>query len=44
MRGILVDWLVDVHLKFKLFPETLFLAVNIADRYLGISNVAKARL
>jgi len=24
MRGILIDWLVDVHLKFKLLPETLF--------------------
>lgn len=33
MRGILVDWLVDVHLKFKLSPETLFLAVNLMDRY-----------
>ena len=25
MRGILLDWLVDVHLKFKLRDETLFL-------------------
>jgi len=33
MRSILVDWLVDVHLKFKLSPETLFLAVNLMDRY-----------
>ena len=34
MRGILFDWLVDVHLKFKLLPETLFLTFNIIDRYL----------
>jgi len=34
MRGILMDWLVDVHLKFKLLPETLFLTVNFIDRYL----------
>ncbi len=34
MRGILIDWLVDVHLKFKLLPETLFLCVNLIDRYL----------
>jgi len=34
MRAILVDWLVDVHNKFKLLPETLFLTVNIIDRYL----------
>lgn len=32
MRAILVDWLVDVHLKFKLTPETLYLAVNVVDR------------
>ncbi len=35
MRGILVDWLVEVHLKFKLLPETLYLTVNLIDRYLG---------
>ena len=34
MRAILVDWLIEVHLKFKLLPETLFLSVNIMDRYL----------
>lgn len=35
MRAILVDWLIDVHLKFKLLNETLFLTVNIIDRYLS---------
>lgn len=40
MRAILVDWLIDVHLKFKLLNETLFLTVNIIDRYLSAkSNV-----
>ena len=34
MRGILIDWLVDVHLKFKLLPETLYLTVNLIDRFL----------
>ena len=34
MRAILIDWLVDVHLKFKLVNETLFLTVNLIDRYL----------
>lgn len=34
MRSILVDWLVEVHLKFKLVPETLYLTVNLIDRYL----------
>jgi cyclin A len=34
MRSILIDWLIDVHLKFKLHPETYYLAVDIVDRYL----------
>ena len=34
MRAILIDWLIEVHLKFKLLPETLFLTVNMLDRYL----------
>lgn len=29
MRSILIDWLVEVHLKFKLVPETLYLTVKI---------------
>jgi hypothetical protein len=35
MRALLLDWLVDVHLRFKLVPDTLFLAVNLIDRYLA---------
>jgi len=34
MREILIDWLIDVHSRFKLNDETLFLAVNIIDRTL----------
>ena len=34
MRAILIDWLIEVHYKFKLLPETLYLTVNIIDRYL----------
>jgi cyclin B len=34
MRAILMDWLIEVHYKFKLLPETLFLTVNLIDRYL----------
>ena len=33
MRATLISWLVEVHLKFKLMPETLYIAVNILDRY-----------
>ena len=44
MRAILVDWLVDVHIKFKLRPETLFLSVNIVDRYLSQVSVSRQAL
>lgn len=34
MRGILVDWIIEVHMRFKLLPETLYLTVALTDRYL----------
>ena len=37
MRAILIDWLIDVHLKFELNPETLFIAINLIERYLDHS-------
>jgi len=43
-RGILVDWLVEVHTRFHLLPETLFLAVNIVDRFLSEKVVQLDRL
>jgi hypothetical protein len=44
MRGILVDWLVEVHHKFRLLPETLFLAINIIDRFLSLRVVSLQKL
>ena len=44
MRAILVDWLVEVHLKFKLVPETLYLTVNLIDRYLSVKEVKRPKL
>lgn len=43
-RGILIDWLVEVHTRFHLLPETLFLAVNIVDRFLSEKVVQLDRL
>ncbi|KAL7450155.1 hypothetical protein ACHAWC_002122 [Mediolabrus comicus] len=43
-RSILVDWLVEVHMKFKLELETLYLAINITDRYLAKAEVKKPKL
>lgn len=46
MRGILIDWLVEIHTKFRLLPETIFLATNIVDRFLskGIVSLVKFQL
>jgi hypothetical protein len=33
MRKVLIDWLVEVHLNFKLLPETLFIAIKLIDKY-----------
>ncbi|CAN6478516.1 unnamed protein product [Victoria cruziana] len=44
MRAILVDWLIEVHHKFDLMHETLFLAINLIDRYLSIQNVMRKSL
>ncbi|KAI0042338.1 A/B/D/E cyclin [Auriscalpium vulgare] len=44
MRGILTDWLVQVHMRFRLLPETLFLCVNIIDRFLSARVVSLAKL
>jgi len=37
MRAILVDWLVQVQMKFSLQQETLYMTVAIIDRYLQVS-------
>lgn len=44
MRAILIDWLVEVHLKFKLLQETLFLTINIIDRFLERVTLSKSKL
>ena len=44
MRAILIDWLIEVHLKFKLLPETLFLTVNLIDRFLEKAIIQRTKL
>jgi G2/mitotic-specific cyclin 1/2 len=44
MRGILSDWLIQVHVRFRLLPETLFLCVNVIDRFLSARVVSLAKL
>jgi cyclin B len=44
MRAILIDWLIDVHLKYKLVPQTMYIAVNLIDRYLEKNETTRAKL
>ncbi|THU67092.1 hypothetical protein C4D60_Mb05t21010 [Musa balbisiana] len=44
MRAILIDWLIEVHYKFELMEETLFLTVNIIDRFLARQTVVRKKL
>eukprot|EP00968_Pinguiococcus_pyrenoidosus_P014794 scaffold1350_cov249-Pinguiococcus_pyrenoidosus.AAC.20 len=44
MRAILVNWLVEVHMRFGLQPRTIFMAVHIIDLYCINTAVARCRL
>lgn len=44
MRSVLIDWVVQVHHRFTLLPETLFLCVNYIDRFLSQKVVSVAKL
>ena len=44
VRAILIDWLIGIHAKFKLLPETLYLTVNIIDRYFSMFQVKKSEV
>ncbi|XP_024464231.1 G2/mitotic-specific cyclin-2 [Populus trichocarpa] len=44
MRAILIDWLIKVHYKFELMDETLFLAINLIDRFLERCTVVRKKL
>ena len=44
MRAILIDWLVEVHYRFRLKSETLFQTVWIIDTYLSLIQITRAKL
>lgn len=44
MRAILIDWLIEVHLKFKLVPETMYVTVNLIDRFLAKKSIPRNKL
>lgn len=44
MRQTLVDWIQQVHLRYHMLPETLWIAVNIVDRFLTHRVVSLVKL
>ncbi|KAK4420035.1 Cyclin-A2-1 [Sesamum alatum] len=44
MRGILIDWLVEVSEEYRLVPDTLYLTVNLIDRFLSENYIEKQKL
>ena len=43
MRCILIDWLISLQYKFFLNSQTLFLTVNLIDRYLSRKTIYRTR-
>jgi hypothetical protein len=43
-RAFLIEWIIDVHRKFRLRPETLYSAVYIIDHYLSKKQIKKQQL
>jgi cyclin A len=44
MRGILVDWLVEVAEEYKIVSDTLYLTVSYIDRFLSFNVLNRQRL
>jgi len=44
MRMVLIDWMVEVQLKFRMTSESLYLSVNIVDKYLQKKGISRERL
>lgn len=44
MRKVLINWLIDVHSKYKLQPQTLFICIQLIDSYLERRTIYRNRL
>lgn len=43
-RKLMVDWISKHHTRFKLLPETLWIAVNLVDRFLSRRAAASEKI
>ncbi|KAJ7500765.1 cyclin-like protein [Mycena galericulata] len=44
MRGLLNEWLLQVHTRFHLLPETFFLTANLIDRFLSTRAISPTKV
>ena len=44
MRAILVDWLVEVVEEYRLTTDTLYLTINLVDRFLSTTHITREKL
>ncbi|CAD6572617.1 MAG: hypothetical protein CYPHOPRED_004899 [Cyphobasidiales sp. Tagirdzhanova-0007] len=44
MRATLIDWLLQVHMRYHMLPETLWITINIVDRFLSNRIVSLVKL
>lgn len=43
-RAFLIEWIIDVHRKFKLVPEALYVTVFLLDQYMAKKQITKTQL
>ena len=43
-RAFLIEWIIDVHRKFRMAPETLYVAVFMVDTFLSRQKVTSSQL
>ena len=43
-RAFLIEWIIDVHRKFRLLPETLYVTCYIIDKFLSSKEIKKSQL
>eukprot|EP00659_Diplonema_papillatum_P012333 gene12333-19066_t len=44
MRAVCLDWIIECANRFKMSPETLFLTVNVLDRFLAVKPIQRKRM
>ena len=38
-RAFLIEWIIDVHRKFRLLPEALYVTTFIIDKYMSMQKI-----